>query len=327
MYLASWANKSKFNSPRTFKLKNFAEIREQSLNASSEDFIHLTQKIIDSLSNTEKRQENITISDKLVYLKPVGEALVIGDLHGDLESLSIILETSSFLEKMASTQTATMILLGDYGDRGAQSPELFYSVLSLKLLFPKQVFLLRGNHEGPIELMASPHDLPQFLQRKFYKNWVLAYQKIRELFDYLFNAVYVEDRYLMVHGGLPSKIRTLKEIAQAGILDPGNTILEELLWNDPDEKVRGTIPSPRGAGNLFGKSVTQEILARLNAKILIRGHETPRDGFKINHDGKILTLFSRKGPPYYNATGAFLTLPLAETFEDATQLVPYIHKF
>jgi hypothetical protein len=305
---------------------NFSEIAKKSKTVSVEEFTHLTQKAIDTLKE-EKYSENIKISGKLVNLKPIGESLVIGDLHGDLESLSTILEASKFINKIALTKSSSIIFLGDYGDRGEQSPELYYSLLTLKLAFPEQVILLRGNHEAPTDLMASPHDLPHHLQRKFKEKWVPAYQKIRELFDYLFNAVYVEERYLMVHGGLPSKIRNLNEIAYSDEKHPEKTVLEELLWNDPDEGVLGAYPSPRGAGNLFGVSITEEILTKLKVKILIRGHEPALDGFKINHSGKILTLFSRKGSPYFNTYGAFLNLPLAEKFDNATQLVPYIHKF
>jgi hypothetical protein len=50
-------------------------------------------------------------------------------------------------------------------------------------------------------------------------------------------------------------------------------------------------------------------------------------GFKINHDRKILTLFSRKGEPYRNRYGAYLQLSLEEKFENAQQLIPFIHKF
>ncbi len=306
---------------------NFSETIKESESVSAEDFIHVIQKAIETLSRENEYSENVTISDKLVYLNPIGEALVIGDLHGDLESLSVILETSKFIDKMMLNKMSTIVFLGDYGDRGSQSPELYYSLLALKLAFPEQVIMLRGNHEGPTDLMASPHDLPQHLQRKFKEKWVATYQKLQELFNQFYNSVYVEERYLMVHGGLPSKIHNLKEIAQADDLHPEKTILEELLWNDPDEGVRGVYSSPRGAGNLFGKTVTEEILTKLNVKILIRGHEPAQDGFKINHGGKILTLFSRKGPPYFNANGAYLNLPLAEKFDSATQLIPYIHKF
>jgi protein phosphatase len=86
-------------------------------------------------------------------------------------------------------------------------------------------------------------------------------------------------------------------------------------------------PSPRGAGKLFGKNVTEEVLRKLNVKVLIRGHEPCEEGFKLNHDGKVLTLFSRKGSPYFNAYGAYLQLPLSAKFDSATQLIPWIHKF
>ncbi len=131
----------------------------------------------------------------------------------------------------------------------------------------------------------------------------------------------------MVHGGLPSKIRSLQEIAEAVRLHPRKTILEELLWNDPDEQIDRVYPSARGAGNVFGKAVTNKVLRRLGVKILIRGHESARDGYKISHEGKVLTLFSCKGPPYYNRNGAFLNVPLAEKFENANQLLPFIHRF
>ncbi|RLI41233.1 hypothetical protein DRO69_11810, partial [Candidatus Bathyarchaeota archaeon] len=65
----------------------------------------------------------------------------------------------------------------------------------------------------------------------------------------------------------------------------------------------------------------------LNVNVLIRGHEPSVEGFKINHDGKVLTLFSRKGSPYHNEYGAYLQLNLSEILENAKQLQRYVHKF
>ena len=48
---------------------------------------------------------NLTILNHLVKLEASGEALVIGDLHGDLESLNAILMNSQFIEKMHKTPT------------------------------------------------------------------------------------------------------------------------------------------------------------------------------------------------------------------------------
>jgi hypothetical protein len=306
---------------------NFSEIVQESNGVKADDFVNLIEEAIQVLRGEEGFLGDLTVTGKLVNLKPVGEVLIIGDLHGDLASLSVIFEKSAFLEKMEVNRQAKLVFLGDYGDRGTQSPELYFGVLRVKLAFPNQVVLLRGNHEGPSDLMASPHDLSIHLQRKFKEKWVIVCQRITDFFSFLYNAVYVEERYLMIHGGLHSKLRSLQEIADADKLHPEKSFLEELLWNNPNEQVQGTYPSPRGVGNLFGKNVTQEVLQRINAKILVRGHEFAGEGYKIAQDGRILTLFSRKGAPYFNDYGAYLEVPLVEMFENANQLLPYIHKF
>jgi protein phosphatase len=299
---------------------------EEALSIQSSVFIETVDKAMSLLHNENGRVGNLTIVNRLVKLEPLGEALVIGDLHGDFESLIIILQTSRFVEKMEKTKEATLIFLGDYGDRGDRSAEIYCAILELKLAFPRQVVLLRGNHEAPKDLLGYPHDLPIQFQNRFGEDWRTAYEKTRALFAYLYNAVFVEDRYLMVHGGVSPEIRSLQDIAQAQE-NHNETLLEDLLWSDPDENVQGISSSPRGAGNLFGKKVTEEVLGKLNAKILIRGHESSDIGFKIDHDGKVLTLFSRKGSPYFNRYGAYLQLPLSEKFENAQQLIPWIHKF
>ncbi len=302
-------------------------IAKESLTVQSDDLVKIVERTIDLLRRESGILGNLTVSERLVKLEPLGEALVIGDLHGDLESLIGVLESSAFTQKMRRRKDATLIFLGDYGDRGAYSAEVYYTVLKLKLAFPEQIVLLRGNHEGPEDLLAYPHDLPMQFQLRFKEKWRTAYFKIRELFAYLYNAVLVEERCLMIHGGLSPNINSIKDLAHANITHPQKEFLEDLLWSDPNDMAKEVLYSPRGAGKLFGKNVTEKILQKLNAKILIRGHEPCEEGFKLNHDGKVLTLFSRKGAPYFNAYGAYLQLQLSGKFGSAEQLVPWIHKF
>jgi diadenosine tetraphosphatase ApaH/serine/threonine PP2A family protein phosphatase len=306
---------------------NFSSVIKESLAVQSDSFVKTAESVVDLLRKESGRIGNLTISGRLVKLEPVGEALVVGDLHGSLTSLISIMNSSHFVQRMTRNRSSTLILLGDYGDRGADSAEVYYIVFKLKLLFPEQVILLRGNHEGPEDLMASPHDLPVQFQHRFQKNWTAVYAKIRELWAYLYNAVLVEERYLMVHGGVPSSITSTQDLAYAHATHPEKEFLEDLLWSDPSNTVQSVYSSPRGAGKLFGKKVTEDALKKVNAKILIRGHEPFDEGFKIDHDGKVLTLFSTKGPPYFNEHGAYLDLPLPEKFENAVQLLPLIHKF
>jgi protein phosphatase len=305
---------------------NFPSIVSEALAVSGNDFRELLEKTTELLRKEKGRIGNFSVNNRLVTLETSGEAVVIGDLHGDLESLSYILENSQFLEKMKQSTGVTLVFLGDYGDRGEHSVEVYYVVLNLKLAFPDQVVLMRGNHEAPRNLMAMPHDLPFQFRKKLDASWQQSYEMMWTLWSCLYNAVYVEDRYLMIHGGVSSQINSLQDISQAREGDD-EAVLEDLLWSDPIEELQGIASSPRGAGHLFGENVTDEVLAKVNAKVLIRGHEASDEGFKINHGGKVLTLFSRKGAPYHNKNGAYLELPLAKRFDNTKELISCIRKF
>ena len=306
---------------------NIAQIIKEALEAQYEEFANTVDEAKSLICSENGYFENFKVVGRLVQLKPEGEALVIGDLHGDIESCFDIFRQSNFLEKMSRKSNATLIFLGDYGDRGEYSKEVCYTVLKLKRLFPNQVILMRGNHEGPEDLPASPHDLPLEFQMKFGEKWEEAYTKIRELFNCLYTAVLVEERCMMIHGGLPTTAETVLDLAYAHKNHPKQPFLEEMLWSDPNEWISESCASPRGAGKLFGKKITKEILEKLNVKFLIRGHEPCHEGYKIDHEGMILTLFSRKGPPYFNMHGAYLELELSKKFENAKQLIDHIHQF
>jgi hypothetical protein len=306
---------------------DLAQIVKEALGIKCEVFTQLVEDATHLLCLENGKVGNLNIVGRLVELKPEGEALIVGDLHGDLKSLIQILKESVFLQKMSQNSNTALIFLGDYGDRGECSAEIYYVVLKLKLLFPEQVVLMRGNHEGPEDLLPVPHDLPMEFRIKFGEKWAGAYSKIRELFACLYNAVLVEERYLMIHGGLSSQFKTVEDLAYAHTAHPKQRMLEDMLWSDPDEMIKQVCASPRGAGKLFGEDITNEALKRFNVKILIRGHEPCEEGFRIGHGGKVLTLFSRKGSPYLNAYGAFLEIELSKKFESAEQLIPYVHKF
>ncbi|MEM2445360.1 MAG: metallophosphoesterase family protein [Candidatus Bathyarchaeia archaeon] len=303
------------------------QLVKEALDASCQEFCQLVDEAVKLLKGESGRIENLEIVGRLVKLKPVGEALVVGDLHGDLESLVDILNGSQFVQKMSQNPNAVIIFLGDYGDRGPFSAEVYHTVLRLKLQFPRQVVLLRGNHEGPEDLTASPHDLPWQFEARFGAKWEEAYTSIRKLFNCLYNAVVVEDRYLMVHGGPPPQAKTLEDLAYAHTRHPKENLLEDLLWSDPTDYISETCASPRGAGKLFGQKVTEAALQRFGVKIIVRGHEPCVEGYKIDHGGKILTLFSRKGPPYFNEYGAYLMVKLSKKPQDARDLRSYICKF
>ncbi len=254
--------------------------------------------LIDEAKEVLEQEQALREGSGLVTLAPqvVRNVIIVGDIHGDMESLVHIL-MSEDMEK-----ADRIVFLGDYGDRGAKSVEVYYLLLRLKVSVREKVIMLRGNHEGPIPV--RPHDLPFLFTKRYGAKGDMLYKKLKELWAYLPHAVLVEGRYLMLHGGLPGNIASIKDIAFAHESTSSN--FEEILWSDPVEG-KGYFQSSRGAGMLFGEDVTDKVLRAVGVKALIRSHEAC-EGVKVRQRGRILTLFSRKGAPYFNSRAAYLLL-------------------
>lgn len=278
---------------------------------TAEELIELASKVR-ALLREEREKVDVGSYEShgsLAKIKDSAKRLVIiGDIHGDYESLAKILSS-------VNPREALLVFLGDYIDRGEQSPQVVYEILRTKLENPSSVLLLMGNHEGPPELPVYPHDFPSRLRDLYKEAWKDVYHSIMLCFRELYACSLLERSMFMVHGGIPTRLVNLSSLVKASHdLD----ILEELLWNDPMNR-RGVEPSPRGAGFLFGPDVTDRFLKSLNVKVIVRAHE-PCDGYEVLHDGKLMTIFSRKGPPYFNDHAAYLDIKDPKEIEDALQL-------
>ncbi len=236
---------------------------------------------------------------------------IVGDVHGDLETLKRILQKLNM--NLVREGSVELVFLGDYVDRGPNQLEALLTALTLKSEFPDNVTLLRGNHEPPPHLIPSPHDFPQVLKKLYgYVRGSEIYQAFSELFNSLPLVLYVRDAFVGLHGGLPthkynSEV-SLTEYFLGSSEREAEKLVEEVLWNDPVDLNIERSPSPRGAGYLFGIPVTQWFMKRFRVRLVVRGHEPSYEGFKLNHRGRVVTLFSRVGMPYYNKHASFMTL-------------------
>lgn len=77
-----------------------------------------------------------------VKIQPGHTLNVVGDIHGQYYDLLRIFDYCGY-----PTQSRNYLFIGDYVDRGKQSIEVICLLMALKLKFPTQVNLLRGNHE------------------------------------------------------------------------------------------------------------------------------------------------------------------------------------
>lgn len=257
------------------------------------------------------------VAGGLVNISSGEKAIVVGDIHGDLDSLTKIFKGSRFIKRVEKDKVY-LIFLGDYGDRGEETPEVYWVILKLKASFPENIILLRGNHEPPPGLGVHPFDLPHFLRARYGEQGTELLPLFTPFFNLLPHTLLVKRKYLMLHGGLPEGIGSIEDIANAHVIHPETPYLEQILWSDPQD-LKGSYPSPRGAGRIFGEDVSDKVLGLLGVKTLIRSHQ-PCEGASVSHKGKVLTLFSRKGPPYYTGKAAYLDIDLLAPAKDARQL-------
>ncbi len=218
------------------------------------------------------------------------EVLVIGDLHGDLGTLN----------KVLSKWEGPMAFLGDYVDRGDRGLEVLTKVLELKVDNPREIFLLRGNHESPI--MNMEYGFVGELRQKV-AEWRETYRAIVEVYVNMPMGIVLNGSYFLVHGGIPVDMLHIQRISESIKTDmletPEDPIALQMLWNDPTEMIDDYMPSPRGPGIfLFGRSITEKFLGLNGLSYVVRGHEYATSGFKLNHDNRVVTLFSSSAGPY-----------------------------
>jgi protein phosphatase len=277
--------------------------------ADANEFYNLIKRTSLTIANerTNGKSAFTDIYGDLTEITDFSNIVVIGDIHGDSSSLLTILDAIEYKTFLADPRNK-MIFLGDYVDRGSDSLGVLYIVCSLKLSFPNSIILMRGNHESPKQFPFVAHDLPEKIVERFGEHSAKGvYSATLDLFDTLTLLVVVRQYLLIVHGGLPVGIAegNRDRIKSASSSTSLNSVMEEILWNDP--RNLGTVEwekSRRGFGKHFGKSVTLRWLELTGTRAIVRGHE-PCKGFKLDHDDKIITLFSSKGP-YPNFDAAFL---------------------
>ncbi|KAK2467400.1 hypothetical protein APHAL10511_000635 [Amanita phalloides] len=217
-------------------------------------------------------------------IQPVSTPVTIcGDIHGQFWDLL------ELLRKGGMVPDTSYIFMGDFVDRGHYSLETVSLLLALKARYPDKVILLRGNHES--RQITQVYGFYDECQQKY--GSAAVWKACCNVFDYLNLAAIIDGTTLCVHGGLSPDIRSLDQIR---ILSRAQEIPHEgafcdLMWSDPDD-IDNWAVSPRGAGWLFGASVTREFNHVNSLTLIARAHQLVQEGYKYMFNEQLVTVWS-----------------------------------
>lgn len=194
------------------------------------------------------------------------------DIHGQYYDLL------RFINDAGVPPDSDYLFLGDYVDRGKQSIEVVCLLFALKIKFPNNVSLLRGNHEDQ-NITKLYGFLDECKRRYHFKLW----KQFINVFNHLPVAAVIENKILCMHGGLSPDLKNLQQIERlsrpTGIPESG--VLCDLLWSDPSSSnapyILNLIPkrwgdNDRGVSYVFSEKVVEEFLLKHDLELVVRGH-------------------------------------------------------
>ncbi|XP_073284033.1 serine/threonine-protein phosphatase 5-like isoform X2 [Primulina huaijiensis] len=240
-------------------------------------------------------REMLLASPSLVDINvPDGKHFTVcGDVHGQFYDLMNIFELNGL-----PSEDNPYLFNGDFVDRGSFSVEVILTLFAFKCMSPSAMYLSRGNHES--KSMNKIYGFEGEVKSKLSDKFV---ELFAEVFCCLPLAHVINKKVFVVHGGLFS-VDGVK-LSEIGAIDrfcepPEEGLMCELLWSDPQPQL-GRGPSKRGVGLSFGPDVTKRFLQDNNLDLVVRSHEVKDEGYEIEHDGKLITVFS--APNYCDQMG------------------------
>ncbi|CAA3029919.1 serine threonine- phosphatase BSL1 [Olea europaea subsp. europaea] len=222
---------------------------------------------------------------------------VFGDLHGQFGDLMRLFDEYGFPSTAGDVTYIDYLFLGDYVDRGQHSLETITLLLALKIEYPANVHLIRGNHEAA-DINALFGFRIECIERMGESDGIWTWTRFNQLFNHLPLAALIEKKIICMHGGIGRSINSVEQIEKLErpiTMDAGSIVLMDLLWSDPTENdsVEGLRPNARGPGLVaFGPDRVTDFCKKNKLQLIIRAHKCVMDGFERFAQGQLITLFS-----------------------------------
>lgn len=269
----------------------------------------------------EDEMEDGKSSDRIYFFRNDDyEYYFIGDIHSDNYIIDRIIEEIDLYKKVIHGEKVRLIFLGDYVDRGKEHLKTLEKIMVLKYIFPGNIFLLSGNHDGgdmkddevslcirkptedkPIDYFILYLDEITKKNPTFPREIITKYLQLFKATAVLAFVSYRGHIISGVHGGIPRPLRgeeniygyitSLSRLTDESIINfMGETIINNILWSDPIEVHIDPYENRRRFG--FREEEFNRFSEIIGIDILIRGHQVKENGFESFFNDKLYSVFS-----------------------------------
>ena len=219
-----------------------------------------------------------------------GPVTVIGDIHGQFYDL---LEIFNIEEE---PPFGNFLFLGDFVDRGFYSVEVMIFLICLKIKFPNNIYLIRGNHE--CEYISRMYGFYNECLTKF--NSEIEYLEFIDFFKFLPISALISNQVFGVHGGLSPSIHLIDQIKTINrFIDvPQQGSFSDLLWSDPNLRIKLFNKSTRGAGFTYGQLAVEKFCHLNKLNHICRSHQLSMKGYELYFNNLLSTVWSAPNYEY-----------------------------
>ncbi|KAK8890764.1 serine/threonine protein phosphatase Pzh1 [Tritrichomonas musculus] len=219
---------------------------------------------------------------------------LVGDIHGQLHDLLRI------FDKCGHPPTTRYLFLGDYVDRGFRSVETIILLFCYKILYPNQIYLIRGNHET--SLVNRRCGFRSEIRQNYSQKGNTLWDDFNGAFEMLSIAALIDNKIFCVHGGISPHLTDFQEIRdiekpldnESMFYGEQSDIIMDFLWAEANSKIEDWKFGRNREKVAFGLRPLEYFIQKFNLKMVCRGHEVAEEGteFPFFPNKSFFTIFS-----------------------------------
>ncbi|GMT02107.1 hypothetical protein PENTCL1PPCAC_24281, partial [Pristionchus entomophagus] len=260
--------------------------------AGKTDHIEVPADDIVKLIDKAKAQFELPLCE-LAFTRLTESIHVFGDLRGNL---TVFFRHIRSLGGVGTKKWKAhkFMFLGNYINSEPHSFDVIVLLFCLKILYPKNIYLLRGYYETePVNKAIGFHKMMKGFS-EFDANRIAG--ALNEAFACMPSACLVEDKILLVHSGILEGVKNLSELkTKIKIISPSmdpNGPANELLMSAPKRGLKESENCPKTGARRHGEDTLLKFAEDCGLELIVRAGQMLMNGYENFAGRKVLSIYS-----------------------------------